>query len=662
MPNPEILADINTEWQGVKGRFESVESFAAGKHTVVLPECIPDILWCRGCAPTAAAMAIGYYDYVSPAYNSIILGYGRLIDYWQELSEYTDGRTGKLINVPNILDQLRRAMNTDVDGGVNMEDVGPGIEVVTNGYDYNNYCFTSNQTYSSQTGDWCWSKIKSEINTGAGRPFVWSVGIDFSNVERGPVGHSLCAFGYRDDGYVIAYNTWWHGEDEWYYKTFNWPLGYQDEDIDWSYVDTVEPGCGSGQHLLFLDYPNGGECLLRGWLCTVRWWQTSSDINMVQLEYSTDGGVTWTQDFTFPFVGKGGWSPQPGWNSYTWNVPLTLTTTARVRLLGYDSPYGGYLAGDGSKENFTIGTFYTCAQPVHFDILSPDDDESAWHIGDEREVTWISSCDCDSVRIDYSPDTGVNWIEVVARTPDDGSYIWIVPDTPSDSCYIRIYDPENFQCFGLSNQPFTISLSDGECEDGEKGDVDGDGTIDVLDVLAVVNHTLGIVLMTDPDALCRADCNDDDTINILDALGIVNVLLGNGECGPGACKVELTDEAMEFLKSLESYLSGEGYARFMALVKAEVGVPTEYSLAQNYPNPFNPVTSIEYSLSDAAKVKVEVYNLLGQVVDVLVNSEKEAGLHTVQWDASDMASGVYFYKLSVACGQWSATRRMVLMK
>jgi len=66
----------------------------------------------------------------------------------------------------------------------------------------------------------------------------------------------------------------------------------------------------------------------------------------------------------------------------------------------------------------------------------------------------------------------------------------------------------------------------------ERGDVTGDGQINILDVLAVVNHILGIVPITDPGALDRADCNGDGVVNILDALGIVNVILGIGGCEP----------------------------------------------------------------------------------------------------------------------------------
>ena len=89
-------------------------------------------------------------------------------------------------------------------------------------------------------------------------------------------------------------------------------------------------------------------------------------------------------------------------------------------------------------------------------------------------------------------------------------------------------------------------------------------------------------------------------------------------------------------------------------------VPAEFTLAQNYPNPFNPVTSIDFGLPENSEVTITVYNVLGQVVTELVNGELEAGFHKVVWSASNMASGVYFYR--IAAGDFTATKRMVLMK
>jgi hypothetical protein len=90
-------------------------------------------------------------------------------------------------------------------------------------------------------------------------------------------------------------------------------------------------------------------------------------------------------------------------------------------------------------------------------------------------------------------------------------------------------------------------------------------------------------------------------------------------------------------------------------------LPTEVELAQNYPNPFNPSTQIVYGVPSASNVRLEVYDMLGRQVAVLVNGESmPAGRHTVRFDASRLASGVYVYRLQV--GDKVMTRRMVLIK
>ena len=89
-------------------------------------------------------------------------------------------------------------------------------------------------------------------------------------------------------------------------------------------------------------------------------------------------------------------------------------------------------------------------------------------------------------------------------------------------------------------------------------------------------------------------------------------------------------------------------------------VTQNFSLAQNYPNPFNPETEIAFSLPEAAKVSLTVYNILGQVVEVLVDSELHAASHKVTWSGQDFASGVYFYRL--IAGEFADTKRMLLLK
>ena len=88
--------------------------------------------------------------------------------------------------------------------------------------------------------------------------------------------------------------------------------------------------------------------------------------------------------------------------------------------------------------------------------------------------------------------------------------------------------------------------------------------------------------------------------------------------------------------------------------------PVAFDLAQNYPNPFNPTTSMEFRVASVERVRLSVFDVLGREVASLVNETKQPGVYTVSLDASDLSSGIYFYKLDA--GSFSQTKRMVLLK
>ncbi len=111
--------------------------------------------------------------------------------------------------------------------------------------------------------------------------------------------------------------------------------------------------------------------------------------------------------------------------------------------------------------------------------------------------------------------------------------------------------------------------------------------------------------------------------------------------------------------------SNSGYSSEVSITaeqfqKMSAGIPKKYGLYQNYPNPFNPVTEIRYNLPVATQVTLKVYNMLGQEIAVLVNEQKPAGSHTVKWDASNVASGSYIYK--IVAGSFTETKQMVVIK
>jgi hypothetical protein len=90
------------------------------------------------------------------------------------------------------------------------------------------------------------------------------------------------------------------------------------------------------------------------------------------------------------------------------------------------------------------------------------------------------------------------------------------------------------------------------------------------------------------------------------------------------------------------------------------GNPGNFTLNQNYPNPFNPSTILSYTLKSDARVKLTVYNLVGQTIQVVVDEYQGAGYHEYSFDANELPAGVYFYKLQA--GDYSSVKRMTLVK
>jgi hypothetical protein len=95
-------------------------------------------------------------------------------------------------------------------------------------------------------------------------------------------------------------------------------------------------------------------------------------------------------------------------------------------------------------------------------------------------------------------------------------------------------------------------------------------------------------------------------------------------------------------------------------VEDDIDIPIVFKLYQNYPNPFNPSTKIKYSIPELSEVILKVFNVLGEEVTTLVNEEKIAGNYSLEFNASSLPSGVYFYQLQA--GDYTSVRKMILLK
>ncbi len=107
-------------------------------------------------------------------------------------------------------------------------------------------------------------------------------------------------------------------------------------------------------------------------------------------------------------------------------------------------------------------------------------------------------------------------------------------------------------------------------------------------------------------------------------------------------------------------IDNDGSYEYSNVIEIDLGMPGKFILNQNYPNPFNPKTIISYEVPLGGAVKIMIYDEIGNEITTLVNEFKEAGIHSISFDASELPSGVYIYKMQA--GSFVETKKMILLK
>lgn len=123
--------------------------------------------------------------------------------------------------------------------------------------------------------------------------------------------------------------------------------------------------------------------------------------------------------------------------------------------------------------------------------------------------------------------------------------------------------------------------------------------------------------------------------------------------------LKLTDDAAGDYGTLDSWMLEITYDIYIGSPKT-IKIPSKFALHQSYPNPFNPAAMIRYDIPKESFVEIKVYDILGREIKTLVNETKKPGVYTAEFNGSDLASGIYFYRIK--CGSFTDIKKMVLMK
>ena len=250
---------------------------------------------------------------------------------------------------------------------------------------------------------------------------------------------------------------------------------------------------------------------------------------------------------------------------------------------------------------------------------------------------------------------------VAAKIDQDGNYVWT--EEQITMCSVESDKVHNVVS-QLSNDQFVASWEDSRNggSDIYAQNITFEGLLGVIndgyvEGNVVLNGGSGIVTDVDIEAggmIVNPEINGDYSITLTPGTYDVTASLDGYE--------QVTIDDVEVTSGNST--TGIDFS-LEPIVSSENIVITNAVLGHNYPNPFNPVTNISYSIIETGYVTLEVYNLKGQLVKILINEIKETGEHITSWDGNDnsnkpVSSGVYFYKMKSA--NYSFTRKMILMK
>jgi len=303
------------------------------------------------------------------------------------------------------------------------------------------------------------------------------------------------------------------------------------------------------------------------------------------------------------------WSASDSFLIYDIDVTAPVVTVS--------SPNGG--------ENLEVGSAYTVR----------------WDCGDNIGV---NAC-----RVEYSADNGDSWIMIQDWADHHDSLSWVAPALLSTQCLMRISARDGALNIGSDTSDAVFTIDD-----------DISPTVSIHNPVVDDSITMG----------WNAFDNGIITHYLIDytsdgGQNWIPVSSGpGGDSGAVTMPIPGQIPAIGIRVTCFDMAENAGADTF-TVIPTSIGddrgpVPSAYYLKQSYPNPFNPSTTIEYGLPNGSQVTIEVFDITGAIVALLKNEYQEAGKHSVTWNAGDVASGTYFYR--IAADGFSDVGKAILMK
>ncbi|MEJ2196146.1 MAG: Ser-Thr-rich GPI-anchored membrane family protein [Ignavibacteriaceae bacterium] len=388
-------------------------------------------------------------------------------------------------------------------------------------------------------------------------------------------------------------------------------------------------------HKVLIVTPNGGESWQAGSNHTISWSDNLTGNIRIEL---------WKNDAFHSELE----SSVPSDGDYTWYIDPSLQADInyKIKIISVE---------DTAVYDFSNNNFEIFAGSIT--IVSPNDGE-IWQAGESRSIIWTDNIN-ENVQIELYKGGSLH-SNIVASTSSDGTYNWSIPFTlESGSDYkVKITSVNSSVTFDYSNSNFTI-----------------------------VGKEITITAPNGGESQTKGETYfitwDDNLSGNVEILlfkgGILKDLIENSTPSDGIYTWQVSsnlpsgsDYQIKIASLEESSIFDFSDAEFTISDVSSVEnisneIPDIYTLYQNYPNPFNPRTKIEFGLPEESSVTLKVYDITGQEVNVVLNNENlYPGKYRVDFDASYLPSGIYFYLLLAKSNTSDLaireTKKMILMK